>query len=104
MVDSEIERLKALKARAMLSDMGEKTKGEPQVEVYSTPTCPYCVMAKQYFDSKGIKYKDFNVAEDMQAAQKMISSTGQQGVPQININGKWIIGFNKPSIDDMLNL
>lgn len=73
-----------------------------KVKIYSTPTCPYCVMAKDFFKEKGIEYVDINVAEDREAAKKMVEKSGQMGVPQIEINGKLIVGFNKEAIEEEL--
>ncbi len=68
------------------------------VTIYSTPTCPYCVMAKDYFNQNSIPYKDINVAEDHNGAREMIEKSGQMGVPVIEINGKIIVGFNPGEI------
>ena len=73
-----------------------------KVKIYSTPTCPYCTMAKDFFKEKGIEFKEINVAEDKEAAKAMIEKSGQMGVPQIEINGKLIVGFNKEAIEEEL--
>jgi glutaredoxin 3 len=72
------------------------------ITVYSTTFCPYCKMAKEYLDKKGIAYKDVNVQEDDKAAQEMIQKSGQMGVPVLDINGKIIIGFDRGAIDEAL--
>lgn len=72
------------------------------VKVYSTDSCPWCVKAKQYLKSKGIEYKEINVAEDMEGREEMINLSGQMGVPVVNINGTIIVGFDKPAIDEAL--
>jgi len=74
------------------------------VIVYSTPTCPYCNMAKQYFKEKGVEFEDIDVSQDHEKGHEMVQKSGQQGVPVIDINGKIIIGFNKPQIDEALGL
>lgn len=61
--------------------------------VYSTPTCPYCIMVKEYFLEKGVEFKDVNVAADQQAAAEMVEKSGQMGVPVIDVSGKIIVGF-----------
>lgn len=102
--DNELMGLRALKAQQMRMGM-EKTQAPgtaPQVEVYSTPTCPYCVMAKQYLTAKKIPFKDIDVSRDMASAQRMMASTGQMGVPQLHINGQWIVGFDRRAIDEAL--
>ncbi len=72
------------------------------VKVYSTPTCPYCVLAKNYFSERNIPYEDFDVSKDRNAAAEMIQKSGQRGVPVIDIDGKIIIGFNQKAIDEQL--
>lgn len=73
-----------------------------EVKLYSTPTCPYCVLAKKYLQEKGIDFQEINVAADRQAAQEMIKRSGHMGVPQLLIGDKLIIGFDKPAIDKEL--
>jgi len=70
-----------------------------EIKVYSTPTCPYCHMLKDFLKEKGIKFEDIDVAADEKQAQEMISKSGQMGVPQIEINGKMIVGFDKAAIE-----
>jgi len=72
--------------------------------VYSTPSCPYCQMAKEYLKSKNIEFEDVDVSANMERAMEMIRKSGQQGVPVLDIKGKIIIGFNKPEIDATLGL
>jgi len=74
------------------------------VTVYSTPTCPYCAMLKSYLKENKVKFTDINVAEDREKAQEMIDKSGQMGVPVADINGKMIIGFDKPAIQRELKL
>lgn len=74
------------------------------VKVYSTNACPWCVKAKDYLKSKGIEFEDLNVQEDMAAREEMVSKTKQMGVPVLDINGTFIVGFDKPAIDKALNL
>lgn len=74
------------------------------VSVYSTPTCPWCDKAKSYLNQNNIDYNNYNVAEDRNAAMDMIRKSGQRGVPVLDINGKIIIGFDKPAIDSALGL
>jgi len=70
--------------------------------VYSTPTCPYCHVAKEYLKSKGADFEDVDVSKDQKRAEEMIKKSGQMGVPVLDINGKIIIGFNKREIDEAL--
>ena len=70
--------------------------------VYSTKTCPYCVVAKEYLKSKKIDFEDVDVGTDMTRAMEMVKKSGQQGVPVLDVNGQIIIGFNKPAIEAAL--
>jgi len=73
-----------------------------RIKVYSTPTCPYCHMLKDWLREKKVDFEDIDVASDHEAAKEMIGKSGQMGVPQIEINGKIIVGFNKPAIEKEL--
>lgn len=79
-------------------------KKKQRVIVFSTPTCTYCNRAKQYFRQQGVRFRDVDVTKDSAAARDMVRRSGQQGVPVIDINGKIIVGFNKPEIDKLLDL
>ncbi len=72
--------------------------------VYSTPTCPYCHMAKDYLKENKIAFKDIDVSDDSAAAQAMIDKSGQMGVPVIDIDGRIIIGFDREALAAALGL
>ncbi len=74
------------------------------VLIYSTPTCPYCHMAKDFFKKHNVEYKDVNVAADENALRDMITKSGQMGVPVIDVNGQIIVGFDKEGIAAALNI
>ena len=74
------------------------------VKIYSTPACPYCTLAKDFFKENNVEFEEFNVAEDKEKAQEMMDKTGQMGVPVIDIDGKVIIGFDKEKIKEALGL
>ncbi|NLD49856.1 MAG: glutaredoxin family protein [Clostridiaceae bacterium] len=73
-----------------------------EVKVYSTPTCPYCSMAKKYLETKNVSYQEFDVSQDRNAANEMIQKSGQRGVPVLDIDGSIIVGFDKDRIDSLL--
>ncbi len=75
-----------------------------QVIVYSTPTCHFCHMAKEYFDQQKVAYESFDVASDMEKRKEMMAKSGQLGVPVILIGDQVIVGFDKPRIDKALGL
>ena len=74
------------------------------IKIYTTPTCAYCKMAKEYFKLKGLDYKEYNVATDIPKQKEMIEKTGQFGVPVIDIDGKIVIGFDKSKINEYLGI
>jgi len=105
--DAELEEIRRKKFESTLaqSDKGAvqaKKQFGLKVKIYSTPTCPYCVQAKRYFDLQGIAYVEVNVASDQKAAYEMASKSGQMGVPQIEINGRTIVGFDRPALDAII--
>ncbi len=77
---------------------------QKRVIVYSTPSCPYCNKLKQYLTKHGIKFTDINVASNQQAAAEMVRKSGQRGVPQTEINGQIIVGFDTPKLSKILNI
>lgn len=68
------------------------------VTIYSTPTCHFCNLAKEYFTENNVPYTEHNVAADMEKRQEMIDKSGQMGVPVIFIGDEMIIGFDKERI------
>ena len=72
--------------------------------MYSTPTCPYCAMAKDFLSKHGVDFEDIDVASDREAAIYIVEKSGQMGVPVIDIDGKIIVGFNKPALEKALKL
>lgn len=72
------------------------------IKIYTTPYCAYCKAAKEYFKSKNLSYEEYDVSKDIPRQKEMIEKTGQFGVPVIEIDGKMVIGFDKPKIDQYL--
>ncbi|MFD1929291.1 glutaredoxin family protein [Sporosarcina siberiensis] len=70
--------------------------------VYTTSTCPYCSMMTNYLTEQNIPFKEVNVQTDPAAGQKLVETTGQMGVPQTELNGKWILGFDTNGIQEAL--
>jgi glutaredoxin 3 len=75
-----------------------------KVNVYSTPTCPYCKMAKEFLTKNKIKFKDINVAEDKKQAAHMMEISGQTGVPVIEIGDDVVVGFDKDTLSELLKI
>ncbi|MBI2143875.1 glutathione S-transferase N-terminal domain-containing protein [Candidatus Woesearchaeota archaeon] len=76
----------------------------PDVTVYSTPTCPWCERAKAFLKENNIQYSEVNVAADQKALQHMVDKSGQMGVPVIEIDGQFIVGFDKNAMKKALKL
>ena len=72
------------------------------IKIYSTPSCPYCHLAKEYLKEKNIDFEDINVAEDEQSLKEMVEKSGQMGVPVIDVDGQIMIGFNRAELDKIL--
>ena len=79
-------------------------KPAKRVTVYSTPTCPWCTTLKNYLKEHQISFRDVDVSRDMKAAEDMVRRSGQRGVPQTDINGQMIIGFDKARLNQLLGL
>jgi glutaredoxin-like YruB-family protein len=79
-------------------------KPQKRVTVYSTPTCHWCTTLKNYLKEHQIAYRDVDVSRDMEAAEDMVKRSGQRGVPQTDINGRMIIGFDKATINQLLDI
>lgn len=75
-----------------------------QVKVYSTPTCPFCIKAKNYLQQKGIEFENIDVSSNEARLQEMVELSGQMGVPVIMIDNDVIVGFDKSRIDAKLGL
>ncbi len=75
-----------------------------KILIYSTPTCPWCKKAKDFFTEKGIKFTNIDVDADVKAAEEMVKKTGQMGVPVIDIDGEIIIGFDQEKIEKILGV
>jgi glutaredoxin-like YruB-family protein len=73
-----------------------------EVKIYSTPTCHFCHIAKDFFEEEGISFTEFNVAEDAEKRAEMMQKTGQMGVPVIEIGDEYIVGFNESKIKELL--
>jgi glutaredoxin 3 len=73
------------------------------IKVYSTTWCAFCHAAMEYFDKIGVKYESVDVEKDQEAAREMIEATGQMGVPVIDLDGTFVVGFDKKKIDEILH-
>lgn len=74
-----------------------------KLTVYTTSSCPYCVMLTNFLKERDIDFNEVNVENNPQEMQKVVESTGQMGVPQTEVNGQWVLGFDPDRIMAALN-
>ena len=79
-------------------------KPQKRVTVYSTPSCSWCNTLKTHLRKNGVRFTDVDVSKDQKAAEAMVRRSGQQGVPQTDINGEVIVGFDKKRINTLLGI
>ena len=77
---------------------------ENNVTIYSTPTCHFCHMAKEFLTEKGIAFTDFDVSMDATKRREMIELTGQLGVPVIVVDGAYMVGFDPDKLGGKLGI
>ena len=76
----------------------------PNVKVYSTSTCHYCISLKEFLKKNNIQFENMDVGMDRKASQEMMDKSGQMGVPVLDIDGQIIVGFDKEAISKALGL
>jgi len=74
------------------------------VTVYSTPSCTYCQMSKQFFKDNNVEYTDHDVSQDDAMRNEMVEKSGQMGVPVIEIDGQIVVGFDEAKLKELLEL
>jgi len=77
---------------------------DKNITIYSTPTCHFCQMTKDFLKEKGISYIDYDVASDLEKRQEMIQKSGQMGVPVIFVGDEMIIGFDQEKLISLLGI
>ncbi len=81
-----------------------KATQQKTVAIYSTPTCHFCQMSKEFFAEHGIEYVNYDVSKDLQRRQEMFEITSQMGVPVIVIGDDVVIGFDKEKLSELLGI
>ncbi len=79
------------------------------IKIYSTRTCPYCHMLKDYLKSKHIDYEEVLIDVEPGEAQKVVDMCGSMATPCTHItldDGREIniLGFDKPRFDEVLGI
>lgn len=77
---------------------------QKKVEIYTTPACVYCKMAKELFMKHNIAYTEYNVASDAEKRNELIEKSGQMGVPLIVIDGEMVLGFDEKKTRSLLGI
>lgn len=77
---------------------------DKKVKIYSTPTCPYCIRAKQFLKDNNITFEDVDVSSNAAAGEEMVAKSGQMGVPVLDIEGQIIVGFDRERIKSTLGI
>lgn len=72
------------------------------ITIYSTPTCHFCHLAKEYMSAHNIAFTEHNVATDLEKRKEMVDKSGQMGVPVIDVGGKIIVGFDEAEFEEAL--
>ena len=74
------------------------------VKVYTTPACSYCLTLKMFLKERNIEFEEIDLSQDEKTKEEIIQKTGQIGVPVIEINGEYVVGFDKEKIFQLLNI
>lgn len=87
-----------------VADSVPEGKPAKSVTVYTTPVCSWCTTLKRHLDIHQIRYREVDVSKDQKAAEAMVRKSGQQGVPQTEINGQIVVGFDRERINRLLEI
>lgn len=80
------------------------TSTRHRVLVFTTPTCSWCTRVKAYLRENRVQFREIDITRDPKAAENLVRKTGQTGVPVVEIDGRPVVGFDKPRIDALLGL
>ncbi len=75
-----------------------------KVKVFSTPSCPYCELLKQFLKDKGVEFEAIDVSQDEKAQNYIMEKTGKIAVPVTEIDGQIVVSFDREKIVKLLNL
>lgn len=88
----------------MARKTSDTPKKQPRVILFTTPTCTYCTAAKRYLRQHQINFREVDVSRDQAAARDMMRRAGSMGVPVLDIGGKIVRGFDRPKINELLDI
>lgn len=82
----------------------EEVKPGRRVTVYSTPTCSWCTTLKSWLKTNNVNFTDIDISRDQRAAEDLVRRSGQQGVPQTDVNGQIVVGFNQQRLKELIGI
>ncbi len=82
----------------------KKERKQHRVVVYTSSTCSWCGAVKSYLMKNRIVFREVDISRDERAGQDLVRRSGQMGVPQTDIDGRIIVGFDKPKLDAILGI
>ena len=82
----------------------KKERKHHRVVVYTSPTCSWCTAVKSYLMKNHIVFRELDISRDEKAAQDLVKRSGQMGVPQTDIDGRIVVGFDKLKLDAILGI
>ena len=74
------------------------------VIIYSTPTCIYCKMTKEFLTEHKIPFVDYDLSQDIEKRDEVVKKTGQMAVPVIDVDGEIVVGFDRAKLSALLGL
>lgn len=99
-----IDYYKSLFGNALFSNKGNTTTKQKRVTIYTTPTCSWCTTTKNYLKNNNIFFREIDISKNQKAAEDLVKRSGKQGVPQTDINGQIIVGFDQSKFDRLLGI
>lgn len=74
------------------------------IKIYSTPSCTYCKMAKEFLTSQNVPFEDIDVSVDPVQRDEMVAKSGQLGVPVFDIDGQIMVGYNQQLLSKVVGI
>ncbi len=77
---------------------------DKKITIYSTPSCHFCQLSKEFFKAHDVAFTDYDVATDLEKRKEMVERSGQMGVPVIFIDDEMIVGFDQQRLSSLLGI
>jgi len=75
-----------------------------KVVVYTSPTCTYCHIVKIFLKKNNIKFEEVDISEDKKGKEELLKKTGLETVPVTFVGEKFIAGFDRKKLKELLGL